>query len=140
MKEIEMGKFAEEITVSNAMDSARVEYGVLKEVRQVTLKAVVDTGAMTLCLDEATCQTLGLEITGSRPSYVANGARVETKITTPVGIRWKDRYCTCNARVVPGATHTLLGAIPLEDMDLMADPVHQCLVGIHGDQPLEEID
>jgi hypothetical protein len=30
----------------------------------------------------------------------------------------------------------LLGAIPLEDMDLMVDPVNQRLVGVHGDEQL----
>jgi len=40
------------------------------------------------------------------------------------------------ALVVPDAKDILLGALPLEAMDLMVDPVHQRLVGVHGDQPL----
>jgi hypothetical protein len=42
---------------------------------------------------------------------------------------------TCRPWVVPGAKEVLLGAIPLEDMDLMVDPVRQQLVGVHGDEP-----
>jgi hypothetical protein len=36
--------------------------------------------------------------------------------------------------VVPDADNILLGAIPLEDMDLMVDPARQRLVGVHGDK------
>jgi hypothetical protein len=42
---------------------------------------------------------------------------------------------TCRPLVIPNATEVLLGAIPLEDMDLMVDPVGQKLVGRHGDRP-----
>jgi hypothetical protein len=35
---------------------------------------------------------------------------------------------------MPGSKKILLGAIPLEDMDLMVDPVNQKLTGVHGDK------
>jgi clan AA aspartic protease len=137
-----MGKFTEEVTLTNMIDQCEAGRGLIPEstIRQVTVRALVDTGVMTLCLDEATSAQLGLGITGTRPARVADGRRVESKVTTPVGIRWKDRYATCNARVLPGAANILLGAIPLEELDLMVDPVRQCLAGIHGDEPLDEID
>jgi hypothetical protein len=37
---------------------------------------------------------------------------------------------------VPGAEEVLLGAIPLEGLDLMVDPTRQELTGAHGDEPL----
>jgi hypothetical protein len=43
---------------------------------------------------------------------------------------------TCEAVVLPNATEVLLGAIPLEGMDLMVDPVAEKLVGRHGDEAL----
>lgn len=135
-----MGKFKEEIILTNAKDEMLMGAGACKEVRQVTVKAIVDTGAMTLYIDEATCAQLGLDITGTRMARVADGRSISSKVTSPVGIRWKNRYTSIPARVLPGAENTLLGAIPLEDMDLMVDMPHQCLVGAHGDEPLEEID
>ena len=51
----------------------------------------------------------------------------------PVDIYWKNRSSSQRAVVIPGAEDVLLGAIPLEDMDLMVNPVNQELVGIHGD-------
>jgi glutamine amidotransferase PdxT len=59
---------------------------------------------------------------------------VVCKVTEPVEIRWKERFATCNAIVIPGAENVLLGAIPLEDMDLMVNPVKQALEGVHGDE------
>jgi hypothetical protein len=38
--------------------------------------------------------------------------------------------------VVPEAKDVLLGALPLEGMDLIVDPVRKHLAGAHGDQPL----
>ncbi|GHV91900.1 hypothetical protein AGMMS50268_24030 [Spirochaetia bacterium] len=57
-------------------------------------------------------------------------------MTEAVAVHWKDRMTACQALVVPGAGEVLLGAIALEGMDLMVNPVDQKLVGIHGDKPL----
>ncbi|MDR1596860.1 MAG: hypothetical protein LBR99_04055 [Treponema sp.] len=37
---------------------------------------------------------------------------------------------------MPEAADVLLGALPLEAMDLMVDPVNERLVGVHGNQPV----
>jgi hypothetical protein len=50
-----------------------------------------------------------------------------------VEIHWKNRTSTLSAVVIPGAADIFLGALPLEDMDLMVNPVTQELVGVHGD-------
>lgn len=134
-----MGCFKEEITLTNVADKLLVKDGARKEARQIKVKALVDTGAITLIINKTTCQELGLEIEGTRISRVADGRRVEASVTSPVHIRWKDRETVCSARMLHGAKNTLLGAIPLEDMDLMIDMEHQCLVGVHGDQPVDEI-
>jgi hypothetical protein len=36
--------------------------------------------------------------------------------------------------VIPDAVDVLLGALPLEELDLMVDPVNQRLVGVHGNR------
>ena len=40
----------------------------------------------------------------------------------------------CEPLVIPGDGKVLFGAIPLEDMDLIVDPVRQVLTGAHGDE------
>ncbi|MDR2746552.1 MAG: hypothetical protein LBB77_03815 [Treponema sp.] len=44
------------------------------------------------------------------------------------------RQCTVRALVDTGAEEVLLGAIPLEDMDLIVDPAGRELRGAHGDE------
>jgi len=130
-----MGATYAEITLKNAYDRKRVREGQIEEqdVPSVTVQAVVDTGAMSLVINEELQQKLGLDVTKKRYALVANGQRVSCYETDPVNIIWKDRDATVCAVVIPGAKIVLLGAIPLEDMDLMVNPVTQELVGIHGD-------
>ena len=51
-------------------------------------------------------------------------------------VNWKDRSMVCQPLVIPGKGEVLLGAIPLEDMDLIVDPARQVLTGAHGDEIL----
>jgi len=130
-----MGTVHAEITLRNANDRANCAQGIIKEqdVRSVAVTAIVDTGAMSLVISEDLCQKLGLSIIGQRMAQIANGQRVPCKLTEAVEIHWKNRLSTLSAVVIPGAELVLLGAIPLEDMDLMVNPVTQELVGAHGD-------
>ena len=128
-----MGKVETEITLSNAKDDVRVQAGMLKEIRQVTVTAVVDTGASTMIITEELRQRLGLEIKDKRRVHLANGTDADCGRTEPVNIRWKDRECSCGAVVIPGAKTVLLGAIPLEDMDLIINPLKQEVIGAHCD-------
>ena len=130
-----MGTTYTEITLKNVYDEEKAREGQIEEqdVRLVTVQAVVDTGAMSLVINEELQQKLGLKTVRKRFALVANGQRVPCEETDPVNIIWKDRGTSLNAVVIPGAKIVLLGAIPLEAMDLMVNPVTQELVGVHGD-------
>ena len=130
-----MGMVHAEITVRNAIDEGNARKGLIseQEVRSITVNAVVDTGAASLVINEEQCQKLGLGIVEERSAKMADGRRVDCKLTEPVEIRWKDRRWPCAAVVVPGAESVLLGVIPLEGMDLMINPKTQELTGVHGD-------
>jgi clan AA aspartic protease len=129
-----MGIFTEEITLVNAGDKVRVECGLLKETRAVTLDATPDTSAWTLVINEKTRQKLGLGIVETVNSSLADGSTTLYGLTEPVEIRWKDRSISLQAVVIPGADDILLGTLALEGMDLYVDPVNQRLAGVHGDQ------
>ena len=130
-----MGTVFAEITLKNAFDAGKARKGLFNEqsVRSVTVNSIVDTGAMSLVITEELRQQLGLTITGEKSVRTANGQRVSCGLTEAVEIHWKNRISILSAVVIPGAEFVLLGAIPLEDMDLMVNPVSQELVGIHGD-------
>jgi clan AA aspartic protease len=125
-----------EITLKNARDAGNARSGFIKEseIRQTTVSAMVDTGAWTLVINEAMRSRLGLEILETRASEVAGGAIATCGITEPVTVRWKDRETECRAAVLPDETEVLLGAFPLEGLDLTINPKREEVVGIHGDE------
>jgi len=133
-----MGTFYETITLENLRDRAFAEIGHIKDdqIRTIEVDAMPDTGAWTLVINEEVRQKLGLKTIRPVKSTIANGATDEYDLTEAVEIRWKDRQTVQQALVVPTAKDILLGAMPLEGMDLCVDPVNKQLVGVHGDSPV----
>ena len=136
-----MGLIYENITLKNSSDAVLHKHGHIGEyeVRQIKVLAMVDTGAETLVINEAMRQELGLELAGERHVSMANETGGTCPFTEPVEIYWKDRSAVARAIVLPGASEVLLGAIPLEELNVMADPVTQQLVGIHGDKIMYKV-
>ena len=136
-----MGLVYENITLKNAIDVGVYDRGIIgeSEIRQIKVLAMVDTGADTLVINEAMRQELGLGLRGERLISLANETEEWCKYTEPVEIHWKDRTAVARALVLPGATEVLLGAIPLEELNVMVDPRSQQLVGIHGDEIIYKV-
>ena len=130
-----MGTVHAEITLRNVIDVSKAMKGDIpkEDVREITVNSVVDTGAASLVINEEICEILGLGIREEKSVKMADGRRVPCKLTEPVDIGWKDRNWACPALVVPGAESILLGAIPLEGMDLIINTKTQELIGAHGD-------
>ncbi|MDR0558204.1 MAG: hypothetical protein LBG43_10155 [Treponema sp.] len=63
-------------------------------------------------------------------SSLADGSTSEYGLTESV----ESRRISLQAAVIPNASDTLLGSLPLEGLDLYVDPVNQRLAGIHGDR------
>jgi len=133
-----MGTFTEKITLENSIDRELAENGYITEdkIRSIEVEAMPDTGAWTLVINEDIRQKLGLKTIETSESTLADGKTNTYDVTGGVKIRWKERSTILPAIVVPEADDILLGALPLEAMDLMVDPVHRRLVGVHGDKPL----
>ena len=131
-----MGTFLEEITLENVIDRADADRGYIKdnEVRTIKVEAMPDTGAWTLVINEEIREKLGLEIKKEVRSTLADGTVRKYPLTGPVKIRWKNRDTFQSAVVVADAKKVLLGALPLEGMDLIVDPVKQTLAGANGDE------
>jgi clan AA aspartic protease len=133
-----MGMVRTEITLRNFLDKLHAHLGFIKEqeVREIRVNALVDTGAFTLVINEETREKLGLEITGSRPATLANGKRDIYNLAGQIEVRWKERYFYCDALVVPEGKEILLGALPLEAMDLIINPLKEEVVGAHGEEEM----
>jgi clan AA aspartic protease len=135
-----MGAVFAEITLKNGSDLVRLQDGNIsdKDVRSITINALVDTGAVTLVINEDIRRQLGLAVEGARTASLAGGGKIDCKITEPLRIYWKDRNASCQAVVLPDG-EVLLGVIPLEFMDLIVDPVAEQLVGAHGDRIISRL-
>jgi clan AA aspartic protease len=131
-----MGFVFEEITLRNSTDVSNATSGIINEsnIRQKTVKALVDTGCYSVVITEKLCRELGLRVMGKKGASLANNERIICEQTDGVEIRWKDRYTILPALVVPDRPNVLLGALPLEAMDLIVDPVRQEVTGAHGDE------
>jgi clan AA aspartic protease len=130
-----MGEVRTEITLVNSRDAGKAVDGLIpeSEVRRLTVNAVVDTGAVTLVINEETRERLGLRTLKTGEATVAGGGKVQTRITEPVDVCWKDRETSCRAVVLSGEKDVLLGALPLEGMDLTINPLRNEVTGAHGD-------
>jgi predicted aspartyl protease len=139
--EHKMSTFSETITLTNARDRINARTGLIPQskVRTQTVKACVDTGSWFLVLNEETRAALGLKLTGIDTATLADGTIREFPVTEPVEFQWKDRKKSMEALVLPDAKQVLFGALCMEALDVMADPVGECLVGRHGDKAMYQV-
>ena len=136
-----MGNVYAEITLRNVGDLMMARNGYLEKnnIRETVVKAMVDTGAWTLVIGDEIREKLGLELRGEDWVTLANGETETAKITDPVEVQWKNRTMTCQPILIPRADEVLLGAIPLEDMDLIVDPRKEELTGRHGESIIRRL-
>jgi len=133
-----MGEVYTEITLKNMEEEMLARRGIIAadKVREVTVSAMVDTGAWTLVLTEATCKKLGLNKIADSSVTVAGGENKACVKVEPVEVHWKNRSSVCRPLMLPGEDTDILGAIPMEDMDLIVSPKRREVTGAHGDQPV----
>ena len=136
-----MGIIRTAITLKNAIDVYKAKEGTIKEqeIRQKSIDALVDTGAWTMVINETIQKELGLGVTRTDTGTLADGTQSMYNIVGPLVVTWKDRSAICEALVLPGAEEALLGAIPLEAMDLTINPRKEEVVGAHGDQIVHSV-
>jgi len=103
-------------------------YVTEQEVRRTKIKALVDSGAYMLVINEKIKAQLGLRRVDARSAQLADGTVVELEVAGPVEVKFKNRRTSVDAMVLPGDAEPLLGAIPMEDMDVLIDPKKQELI------------
>ena len=96
------------------------------------LVALVDTGAMHLCVPEHVAVQLRLAELEKREVTLADGSRREVPYVGPIRVRFRNRGCFTGAMVM--GDEVLLGAIPMEDMDLVIRPLTR-EVAVNPDNP-----
>jgi clan AA aspartic protease len=92
----------------------------LPELEAVPVNALVDTGAVHLCIPEHVRIQLKLEAIDQKEVTLADGSRKLVPYVGPIEIRFKNRTGFAGALVL--GDQVLMGAIPMEDMDLVVIP------------------
>lgn len=124
-----MGEIVVDLGVENVLDRGLFEAGHRDEadIRQFTVKAVVDTGAAMLVLPEDLVVGLGLDTHRAVTVSYADNRREERPVAETVRVRIGDRTMTTDCIVGPPASEPLIGQIVLERLDLIADCATQTL-------------
>jgi clan AA aspartic protease len=104
----------------------------LPELAGVVVDALVDTGAVHLCIPEHVRIQLKLEAIDEKEVTLADGSKRLVPYVGPIEIKFKNRTGFAGALVL--GQQVLLGAIPMEDMDLIVIPKTRT-VDINPDSP-----
>jgi clan AA aspartic protease len=105
------------------------------DLNPIELSSLVDTGALMLCIPQSVALQLGLEELDKRPVTIADGSSHQVPYVGPVRVDFENRFCFVGALVI--GDETLLGAVPMEDMDLVVHPATQKLMPnpLHPNKP-----
>ena len=125
-----MGYVYAELELVNENDTALAKAHVIgqEEVRKITVNALVDTGAVSMCINETVQGQMKFPVIGVRKAQMANHHIIEVPLVSFVGVHFKNRYALCSAMVLPGDSEIFLGSIPLEEMDVLIHPQRQELI------------
>lgn len=90
------------------------------ELAPIEVNALADTGALHLCIPEHIAVQLQLDELEQREVTIADGSTRLVPYRGPVVVSFANRQCYAGAMVL--GDEALLGAIPMEDMDLVVLP------------------
>jgi clan AA aspartic protease len=125
-----MGLVYAEIELIRGDDLALHRHGVITEdqIKRLKVNVLVDSGAGMLAINEHIKAQLDLPVLDKQVAQLADGRELELEIVGPIEIRFENRRASADAMVLAGDAEVLLGAIPMEDMDVLIDPKQQRLI------------
>lgn len=132
----EMGYIYAELELTNEYDLAYKWRGDLPEekVQRVTCRALVDSGAWDLVINEDVQSKLNLPVIGRESVTLADERWLDVDVVGPVRIRFEDHFTIVRAVVLPGTREVLLGAYPLQGLDAFIDAKGERLL-VHPESP-----
>ena len=95
-------------------------------LKPIDVKALVDTGAVTICIPEHIVVQLQLEEIEKREVTTADEKSHVVPYVGPLQIRFENRTCFTGALVI--GESVLMGTVPMEDMDLVISPSAETVV------------
>jgi clan AA aspartic protease len=90
------------------------------DLSSLDVRCLVDSGATFLCISSHIVHQLSLNTLQEKEVTLANGESFLVPYVGPVQVHFENRVCFVGAVVL--GDECLLGAIPMEDMDLIIHP------------------
>jgi clan AA aspartic protease len=92
----------------------------LPELPAIEIKCLADTGALMMSITEKMSIQLKLDELEKRAVTIADGSTRMVPFVGPIRIDFENRFCFTGAFVL--GNEALLGAVPMEEMDLIVHP------------------
>lgn len=137
-----MGRFSVRLSLANDRDVGLAESGAMRpeDVRRANIDGIVDSGAAHLVLPEKVVKELGLPEAGQVKVRYADHRSGKRKRVSHVLLEILGRESVFTAIVEPKRDTALIGAIVLEELDLVVDCTKQVLHPRDPDWIISEIE
>ena len=97
-----------------------------RQIKSIKTPSLVDTGSLHLCIPEHIAIQLQLDELYKREVTTADGKKHLVPYMGPITVKFENRGCFTGALVF--GNEVLLGAVPMEDMDVLISPAKQALI------------
>ena len=136
-----MGRVLTEVGLANNRDVQLWKANIIPadKVRRVRIQAVIDTGANHLVLPTSVAEALGLPTAGVFGVRYADGRSAQREFVEQAELELLGRSSTFRASLEPNRTTALVGAIVMEDLDLLVDCGKQIVFPRDPDRIMAEI-
>ena len=102
------------------------------DLKPLRTKALADTGALMLCISPHIALQLALETDSEREVGLADGRKERVPYVGPIRVTFENRTCFVGGLVL--GDEVLLGAVPMEDLDLVVSPSRRSIT-VNPDSP-----
>jgi hypothetical protein len=125
-----MGYVYADVELINALDLGLAKRHIIgdEEIKRMHAYVLVDSGSNLMAINDTIQEILDLPFIERRRVRMADESIIEHDIVGPLMIKFANRIATCSAYVLPGNSEPLLGAIPMEEMDVLIHPARQELI------------
>ena len=93
------------------------------QLKPLEVRCLADTGALMMSITETISIQLQLDELEKRSVTIADGSTRQVPFVDPIRIDFENRFCFTGAFVL--GNESLLGAVPMEEMDLVVNPAKQ---------------
>ncbi len=119
-----------DIELTNTTDIELAKRHIIgqEEIKRMNVSMLADSGAYMMAINETIQSQLELPFIEKRKAVMADGSIREFDVVGPVMVKFKNRTGVCNAYLLEGNSEPLLGAIPMEELDVLIHPLRQELI------------